>query len=50
MLVSNYMSSAPVTVHRDDNYDIAFEIMEKEHAPLAGSRCRKSGGWYRDPA
>ena len=37
MLVSNYMSSAPVTVHKDDNYDIAFEIMEKKnmhHLPV----------------
>jgi len=37
MLVSDYMSSAPVTVHKDDNYDIAFEIMEKKnmhHLPV----------------
>jgi len=37
MLVSNYMSSAPVTVHKDDNYDVAFEIMERKnmhHLPV----------------
>jgi len=37
MLVSEYMSSAPVTVHKDDNYDIAFDIMEKKdmhHLPV----------------
>ncbi len=37
MLVSNYMSSAPVTVHEEDNYDIAFDIMEKKnmhHLPV----------------
>ena len=37
MLVSDYMSSAPVTVHKDDNYDLAFEIMDKKnmhHLPV----------------
>ena len=37
MLVSDYMSSAPVTVRKDDNYDVAFEIMEKKnmhHLPV----------------
>lgn len=37
MLVSDYMSSAPVTVHKDDNYDVAFEIMDRKnlhHLPV----------------
>ena len=37
MLVSDYMSTAPVTVHSEDNYDLAFEIMEQKnmhHLPV----------------
>ncbi|MCB1762075.1 MAG: CBS domain-containing protein [Gammaproteobacteria bacterium] len=40
MLVKDYMTSAPITVHRDDNYDIAFEIMESKnmhHLPVVDS-------------
>ncbi|MCG7974828.1 MAG: CBS domain-containing protein, partial [Candidatus Thiodiazotropha taylori] len=37
MLVSDYMSSSPVTVQQEDNYDLAFEIMEEKnmhHLPV----------------
>ncbi|MEW8645391.1 MAG: CBS domain-containing protein [Candidatus Thiodiazotropha endolucinida] len=37
MLVSDYMSSTPITVQQEDNYDLAFEIMEKKnmhHLPV----------------
>jgi acetoin utilization protein AcuB len=37
MLVSDYMSSTPITVLQEDNYNLAFEIMEEQnmhHLPV----------------
>ncbi|MES9863175.1 MAG: CBS domain-containing protein [Candidatus Thiodiazotropha sp. LLP2] len=37
MFVSDYMSASPVTVRSEDNYDLAFEIMEEKnmhHLPV----------------
>lgn len=37
MLVSDYMSRSPVTVQSEDNYNLAFEIMEQKnlhHLPV----------------
>jgi CBS domain-containing protein len=31
MLVSDYMSATPVTVQQEDNYDLAFEIMDEKN-------------------
>jgi CBS domain-containing protein len=37
MLVRDYMSDTPITVQQEDNYDRAFEIMDKKnmhHLPV----------------
>jgi CBS domain-containing protein len=37
MLVSDYMNKTPITVRSEDNYDIAFQIMEQKnmhHLPV----------------
>jgi acetoin utilization protein AcuB len=46
MLVSDYMSATPITVQQEDNYDLAFGIMEEKnmhHLPVVDSESQVVG-------